>query len=432
MLTESKSLNWLYFDLNSYFATIEQQVDPELRGKPIAVVPLLSDSTCAIAASYEAKLKGIKTGTKIYEAKKLCPELICVPTRHKLYVEYHKLIFAEINKLLCVDHVCSIDEGAGRLTGKYKKEDEAILLAEAIKLAIKQNIGDYITCSIGIASSRFLAKIAAEMKKPDGLTIIRPEDIPEKLYSLTLSDIPGIGRKTLKRLHLAGIGTVKKLYECSSNQLQTIWGSVYGKKCWYLLRGYELPDYVVKNRVIGHSRVLGPKKRATIAARDIAIELIVKGAKRLRDAELYATYTSLYLKTANRITYKNHAKISPTCDNTVILKQLLSLWDHLTTQHKISSLYQVAVSLSGLIEKPRQLTFDELGAVAKSNTKRQELSIAMDGLNSKYGKIIISLGILPITKEEPIAFRHIPGANTCSGLNSKTSRFTFVEKSFYK
>ena len=193
MLKQMQGLNWLYFDLNSYFATIEQQVNPSLRGKPVVVVPLLSDSTCAIAASYEAKLKGIKTGTKIYEAKKLCPNLICIKGRHKLYVEYHKRIFAEINKLLFVDVVCSIDEGAGKLTGKYQQEQEAIRLSQNIKLAIKQNVGDYITCSIGIASTKYLAKIAVEMKKPDGLTIIRPEDIPAKLYTLALRDIPGIG-----------------------------------------------------------------------------------------------------------------------------------------------------------------------------------------------------------------------------------------------
>jgi DNA polymerase-4 len=90
-------LNWLYIDINSYFATVEQQVNPSIRGKPVAVVPLLSDSTCAIAASQEAKLKGIKTGTKIYQAKKLCPELICIKARHELYIEYHHKIFKEID-----------------------------------------------------------------------------------------------------------------------------------------------------------------------------------------------------------------------------------------------------------------------------------------------------------------------------------------------
>ncbi len=294
-LKEVFGLNWLYFDLNSYFATIEQQVNHSLRGKPIAVVPLLSDSTCAIAASYEAKLKGIKTGTKIYEAKKLCPELICVPVRHKLYVEYHTRIFAEVNKLLYIDYICSIDEGAGRLTGKYQQEEEAIRLAQVIKLAIKQNVGDYITCSIGIAPSKYLAKIAAEMKKPDGLSIIKPEDIPTKLFGLSLRDIPGIG----------------------------------------------------------HSRILAPEIRKVNAARDVAVELIMKAAKRLRDKALYSTFINLYIRTTNRVVYKSSAKISPACDNATILKQLLIIWDRLAEQNKVNNVHQVAVSLAGLIEKPR-------------------------------------------------------------------------------
>jgi len=416
MLKEVVGLNWLYFDLNSYFATIEQQVDHSLRGKPVAVVPLLSDSTCAIAASYEAKRFGIKTGTKIYEAKKLCPELICVPCRHSLYVEYHKRIFAEINKLLYIDHVRSIDEGAGRLTGKYQEEDAAIYLAQAIKQAIKQNVGDYITCSIGIAPSMYIAKIAAEMHKPDGLSIIKAEDIPTKLFTLSLRDIPGIGYRMLKRLHASNIDTVEKLYGCSSGQLQTIWGSVYGKKCWYLIRGYELSEYAVKNRVISHSRILAPEIRNNVrAARDVAAELVMKAAKRIREKELYSTSIGLYLRTTNRLVYKSYAKISASNDNSTILKQLLIVWDRLTAQHKVDRLHQVAVSLSGLIEKPRQLTFDDLASI----NKNRGLSGAMDIINTKYARTIISLGMPPTAKEEPIAFGHIPGANAKEVASSK-------------
>ena len=105
-------------------------MNPDLRNKPVAVVPLLSDSTCAIAASYEAKLKGITTGTKIYRAKELCPELICIKARHSLYVEYHHKIFNEIDRYLHVDHIFSIDEGACRLTGKYCIEEQAISIAK--------------------------------------------------------------------------------------------------------------------------------------------------------------------------------------------------------------------------------------------------------------------------------------------------------------
>src|SRR5271169_855596 len=109
------SLRWLYVDFNSYFASVEQQLRPELRGKPIAVVPVETDSTCAIAASYEAKAFGVKTGTPIYEAKRLCPALTCVLARHERYVEFHRRLIDEIERHIPVTAVCSIDEVACRL-----------------------------------------------------------------------------------------------------------------------------------------------------------------------------------------------------------------------------------------------------------------------------------------------------------------------------
>ena len=251
---QPKTLNWLYIDINSYFATIEQQVDPTLRNKPVAVVPILADTACAIAASIEAKRKGIKTGTRIYEAKKLCPELICVVANHQLYVQYYQMIFKEIDKYLCVDHIFSIDEGACRLTGKQCEEENALRLAKQIKTALKQKIGDYISCSIGIAPNRYLAKIATNMQKPDGLVVIKPSDIPSKLYQLHLANLPGVGVNTLKRLTTQGITTVKQLYQLDVKLLRQIWGSIWGEKVWYLLRGVDLPIEKTKSTTISHSK----------------------------------------------------------------------------------------------------------------------------------------------------------------------------------
>ena len=160
----NNSLGWLYIDINSYFTTIEQQIDLSIRNKPVAVVPLLSDSTCAIAASYEAKLLGIKTGTIIRKAKKLCPDLICIKARQSVYAEFHQRIFQEIDKHLHVDHIFSIDEGACRLTGKFCNIEESVSIAKFIKDTIKYNVGDYIYCSIGIAPNRYLAKIASNIQ----------------------------------------------------------------------------------------------------------------------------------------------------------------------------------------------------------------------------------------------------------------------------
>src|SRR5208283_4193392 len=105
-------LRWLVADLNSYFASCEQQEDPRLRGKPVAVAPLIADTTCAIAASYAAKAYGVKTGTKIGEAKRMCPDLIVVQSRPKLYVEYHHRILDAIEACIPIEHVMSIDEVA--------------------------------------------------------------------------------------------------------------------------------------------------------------------------------------------------------------------------------------------------------------------------------------------------------------------------------
>src|SRR5690606_9620292 len=114
------SLKWLFLDLNSFFASVEQQETPALQGKPVAVVPMMTDSTCAIAASYEAKAYGIKTGTKIYEAKKMCPALRCVLARHDIYTAYHRRIFAEVENHLPVTRICSIAEAACRLLGNER------------------------------------------------------------------------------------------------------------------------------------------------------------------------------------------------------------------------------------------------------------------------------------------------------------------------
>src|SRR5271167_4550724 len=140
------SLRWLYVDFNSYFASVEQQLRPELRGKPIAVVPVETDSTCAIAASYEAKASGVKTGTPIYEAKRLCPALTCVLARHECYVEFHHRLIEEIERHIPVTAVCSIDEVACRLMDNENSLERSTAIARAIKNGIANNIGPYLRC----------------------------------------------------------------------------------------------------------------------------------------------------------------------------------------------------------------------------------------------------------------------------------------------
>src|ERR1700733_2059254 len=129
------AVNWLFLDLNSFFASCEQQENPVLRGKPIIIVQMMTDSTCAIAASYEAKAFGIRTGTAVWEAKKLCPQLVIVKARHKIYLQYHHRIIEAVESCLPVTKIASIDEMGCRLMGREREESAARALALKVKRA---------------------------------------------------------------------------------------------------------------------------------------------------------------------------------------------------------------------------------------------------------------------------------------------------------
>src|SRR5580698_8565728 len=146
-------VNWLFVDLNSYFASVEQQVRPELRGKPIAVVPVMADTTCCIAASYEAKAFGVKTGTIVGDAKRLCPELILVEGRHEIYAEFHKKIVDAVESCVPVTAVCSIDEMACRLMGRERLLLNALELGLRVKQRIKECAGPMLRSSVGLATN---------------------------------------------------------------------------------------------------------------------------------------------------------------------------------------------------------------------------------------------------------------------------------------
>jgi DNA polymerase IV len=193
-------IRWLFLDLNSYFASVEQELRPHLRNRPIAVVPVMADTTCAIAASYEAKAFGVYTGTQIGEAKRLCPGIELVEARHELYVEYHKKIIEAIELCVPVSAVMSIDEMASSLIGREQPLMAALDLARRVKTSIREHVGSTLRCSIGLASNRYLAKIASDMEKPDGLVALTPDILETALSCLVLRDLPFSRRRcTLPR-----------------------------------------------------------------------------------------------------------------------------------------------------------------------------------------------------------------------------------------
>jgi DNA polymerase-4 len=368
---------------------------------------MLTDSTCCIAASYEAKAFGIKTGTNVGEAKKLCPALVIVEARPTHYVEFHEKLVATVESCLHVDRVLSIDEMCGTLTGKWQQPEQARALALQIKQTIAQKVGDYLRCSIGIAPNPFLAKTATDMQKPDGLVIIQEQDLPHILHRLELRDLCGIGANMEARLHQHHIYTVAQLCALSARDLRRAWGSVEGERLHDRLRGLVVPELPTRKSVVGHSHVLPPAQRNTDGAHAVLYRLLQKAAARLRRMGYLAGSLQLCLR------YRGHAgwddemhfrETSSSLELLRILDQLLArLPPHLPAPHK------VGVNLTRLVA-----TTAYTPSLFAERPHNPALDRAMDVLNESYGKNTVFFGgAFEAQSAAPmrIAFNHIPELN---------------------
>jgi len=408
-------LKWLYVDFNSYFASVEQQLQPHLRGRPVAVVPVDTDSTCAIAASYEAKAFGVKTGTPIWEAKQKCPGLICVLARHDAYVDFHHRAIDEINRHIPVTDVCSIDEMAARLMLNEAVESAARRIALSIKVGLAENLGPWVRCSIGVASNRYLAKVATDLEKPDGLTILMPGDVEHRLTALALRDLPGIGANMERRLGARGLYSVADIWALDRRTMRQVWGSIWGERMWYLLRGHDLPELATQRRSIGHSHVLAPDLRSPQHAILVARRLTMKACSRLRRMEHCATRFafSARLEDGRRIYADAHCR--PVQDSKTFLDILLAFWAvHIPTSAG-TQVKKLSVVLYGLVaaqDVPRDLLASLTSDGGMGAEKWNRLSHALDRINHRFGRDSALIGMLPSQGSSfsgtKIAFTRIP------------------------
>lgn len=405
-----RPLRWLYLDLNSYFASVEQQLNPQLRGKAIAVGPERIDSGTIIAASYEAKAFGIHTGMRVGEARRLCPQLIFCGGDHSRYTDYHNRIVAEVWRHIPVTHVCSIDEVACRLLYNENSPEQAVALARRIKAGIRANVGDCLTSSVGIAPSRLVAKMAADMQKPDGLTLIRAADLPQALLPLPLRDIPGIGAKMEARLNARGIRTMADLLTQDPQSATASWGSVVGARLWHALHGHEIPDRPQQSRSIGHSHVLAPDIRSLETARDTARRLLLKAASRLRRADCVTRHLTLHARFESRRGWHATLKLAPTDDSFPLLEALAGLWPRLAREIGNERIRVIGVTLDDI--QPAAGTQLNLFDAPPRPTLR--IARAMDALNEKFGRNTVTLGSVATGRAgligTKIAFGRIPDA----------------------
>jgi len=398
-------LNALYVDFNSYFASVEQQLRPELRSKPIGVLPVMADTTCCIAASYEAKAFGVKTGTLVKEARKLCPDIQFVEARPAAYIEYHHRLVDVVESCTHVERTLSIDEMVCMLTGSQQKRENAVALAQRIKRAIAQHSGSQIRCSIGIAPNIFLAKVASDMQKPDGCVVIETTDLPDCLYGLDLRDLCGIGKRMEQRLNRHGISTVRELCTASRERLRLAWGGVEGERMHDKLRGMEMPERPSSRRSLGHSHVLPPELRSRDAALSVVHRLLQKAAMRLRSYGLVTASLRVKVKFTNRTDWEKEIPCASTCDTLQLIHALGQTWQEYPAGKCVPMAVGISFDkLSTPAEQPLSL-FDD------ATPRHDKLSAVVDAMNLRYGKNTLYFGgAHQALSNAPmrIAFTHIP------------------------
>lgn len=256
-MRKPETIERVYMDFDGFFASVESFADKRLRGRPVGVVPFEGTTrTAIIACSREAKMRGVKNVMPVEEAKRLCPDIVLVPQKPDLYRRAHNALLSEIEAVIPIDTAKSIDELTCKLDETARADPEG--LARKVKDAIFELVGPWITCSMGFAANRQLAKMACKESKRsgtgygNGVAIWRPEAMPAPLLAVNMEDIPGVGDNMAKRLYRAGIFTTEQLYSIQPKHMRKLWGNVTGERMWYALHGYDIQAPASKRGMFGH------------------------------------------------------------------------------------------------------------------------------------------------------------------------------------
>ncbi len=372
----------MHIDINSCFATIEQQANPSLRGKPIAVAAYASPRGCILAASYEAKRMGVKTGMRVFEGKKLCPYLQILPPDAPKYRAVHLQMKSLLSQYTPRVYPKSIDEFVLHFEDCELMFPEGLVsVATEIKKRIKQEIGEWITVSIGIGPNRFLAKQASNYKKPDGLTTIDSTNYEAIYTSMQLTDLTGIKSRNEARLHAYGIYTVQEMFHAPIWKLKAAFSGAPGYY-WYLrLRGLSIDDVEFGRRSYGNSYSLPQPFATKEELSPIITKLTTKTTKRLRHAGFIAKGAHLAISyTDGTYWHKGSVSLLPLFSTSHMYQAIM----HLFEQSEKLPVRTIAVSVFNLSKNK------ELQLSLFSNTLQTErLMKSVDLVNERWGDYVL-------------------------------------------
>lgn len=375
-------LTTLWVDMDAYFASAEQHLTPELRGRPVGVVPVFTrdgrpaETSCCIAVSYAARPSGVKTGTLVREARRLCPGIRFVHARPAEYVRLHRAIVETVGTVLPVDRIYSIDEFACRLLGSERDPMRAAELGVGIKRAVRARFSEALTCAVGIAPNRLLSKVAADQHKPNGLSVIEPSMLPDCLYDLDLEDWPGISHAMRARFEQHGVTTTEGMYALTEEEMARVFGSVDGVRWWMQIRGIDVPDKKTVRRTMGHQHVLPPTKRGPDEARGVLVRLLTKAAQRLRREGYRAGELVCSARLVPDGKWSRRTVLPPTSSTRVLLTAMNEQWIS-APRARYLVIAATLLRLTRVAEAPAPLFPGEQG--------EERLDLAVDRINTRYG-----------------------------------------------
>lgn len=404
----------MHIDLNSCFAGIEQQANPFLRGKPVAVAAFSSPNGCILAASVEAKRFGIKTGMRVKDGKILFPGLIVLTPDPWKYRCVHLAIKKIVSEYSDDFLPKSIDEFVLNLKDRPCLRNKTIYnVGREIKERIKAEVGEWLTVSIGISTNRYLAKIASNLKKPDGLEEINKDDFLSVYSKLKLTDLTGIKNANASRLNGMGIYTVLDFYNAPLWRLKASFHSITSLYWYERLRGYEVDDFSSKRGSYGNSVAIGKKIISFEEICPILCNLVEKMAGRLRGAgyKAYGVHLALFYKNG-KLWHKGKSFENPMFSSKDFFARAAALVKETSCKLPVGN---IAVSAFNLI-KTNSLQLE----IFEDAEKKDSLTEALDEINERWGDFVVKPAVILKSKQavlDRIAFGGVKELEEFSLLN---------------
>ena len=372
----------LHIDMDAFYASVEKLDDPRLKHKCV-IVGGTSNRGVVSAASYEARRFGVHSAMPIYQAKQRCPHGVFVPPRMGRYKEVSKKVMALLKEFSPLVEPVSIDEAYMDITGCRRLFGEPYEIAHKIKRKIKETL--QLTCSVGVAPNKFLAKIASDLEKPDGLTLIMPEEVPQFIESLPIKKVPGVGKKMVRQLEVLGIRTLGDVHRLPEKALLKHLGK-FGRRLRALSTGSDASPVTphTPHKSISSERTLAADTRDVKLLKRYLLSQSAEVARQLRQTGVRAKTIVIKIKNADFKTVTRRTTIAvPTQSSETIYKHAAQLIDNFKITQKIRLIGVGTTGFSAVTASVQMSLFDQK---EKPNDNWEKVDKALDSISQKFGK----------------------------------------------